>query len=168
MSFLKGHRLNLGNQYAKGQKHTDEWKEAMRLRMLGNTQGFVKGKPSPRKGKKSRFPAWNKGKKFPEQSGENHWNWKKVRNNIIEKHRFRGSVEWKNWRNSVFERDNYTCQNCGEKGVYLEPHHIIPLRENLIGMYEIGNGITLCSPCHKKTFWKEKEFAKKFTKLITR
>lgn len=26
MGFQKGHKLNIGNQYAKGIKHTEEWK----------------------------------------------------------------------------------------------------------------------------------------------
>ena len=43
MGFQKGHKINIGNQYAKGHKHTEEWKEQLRERMKGNTQGFQKG-----------------------------------------------------------------------------------------------------------------------------
>ena len=27
------------------------------------------------------------------------------------------------WRNEVFRRDNFTCQDCGQKGGRLEAHH---------------------------------------------
>jgi len=35
----------------------------------------------------------------------------------------RKSKEYKEWRKAVFERDNYTCQECGSKKD-LHPHHI--------------------------------------------
>lgn len=42
--------------------------------------------------------------------------------------RIRGSSEYKQWRDDIFRRDNWTCQKCGarsQKGktVYLEAHH---------------------------------------------
>lgn len=65
--------------------------------------------------------------------------------------RLRHSVEYRNWRKSVFERDNYTCQNCGEKGGYLEADHIKPLVFFPELAFELSNGKTLCDPCHRKT-----------------
>lgn len=165
MAFQKKHNLNIGNKYALGMRHTEEWKKEARERMKGNTQGFQIGEPSSRKGKKSRFPAWNKGKKMPEKSGENAWNWVKDRTKTSEKRRIRTSVEWREWRSKVFERDLYTCKECGISGVYIEPHHIIPIRENTDRLFDVNNGITLCRSCHKKTFRKESEFAKKYFQL---
>lgn len=57
-------------------------------------------------------------------------------------------VEYKIWRDAVFSRDDYTCQLCGQHGGYLEADHIKPwaLYEEL--RYVVGNGRTLCRPCH--------------------
>ena len=140
-----------GNQYAKGMKHTPEWKEEAKKRMLGNTNGFQKGHKI-RLGKK--WPeghyAWSKGMKLPEKSGENHPRWIKDRTSVMEKHRLRGTYEWKEWRSKVFERDLYTCQICNKSGCYLEAHHIKSFSEYPKLRFEISNGITLCQDCHIK------------------
>jgi len=54
------------------------------------------------------------------------------------------------WRKAVFERDDYTCQLCGEKGNYLNAHHIKEqsLYPNL--RFDLDNGQTLCRPCHQR------------------
>lgn len=158
----------IGNQYAKGRLHTPEYKEKMRQMMLGNTNGFKKGKPSPRKGKKSRFPAWNKGLKMPDKQGIHAWNWIEDRTFARERHRLHTTVEWKNWRTQIFQRDLYICQECGKSGTYLEAHHIIPTREEPDRIYDTYNGITLCKRCHKKTIWKESQFAEKYFAIITK
>ena len=75
--------------------------------------------------------------------------------------------EAKEWRRKVFERDAYTCQECGNRGypIKLQAHHIIPFstiveKYNLKSiidimkckeLWDINNGITLCTLCHKKT-----------------
>ncbi len=101
----------------------------------GNTNGFKKG-----------MITWNKGKKYLQISGEKHWNWKGgVGSRPI------GSFEYKLWRKSIFERDNYTCVFCGKKGVYLEADHIKPWALFPELHYDIKNGRTLCKPCHKTT-----------------
>lgn len=107
------------------------------------------------------------GKKRPDVSGANSWKWRKDRNAVLEKHRVRGSLDWKQWRASVFARDNFTCKECGVRGVYIEPHHIIPIRSNWNKLFDLNNGITLCRPCHKKTMWKEEDFADKYSALLS-
>lgn len=62
-----------------------------------------------------------------------------------------GRQEYKHWRTSVFERDNYTCQDCGVRGVYLEAHHIKSWVNHPECRHDIDNGLTLCKPCHKLT-----------------
>ncbi len=75
--------------------------------------------------------------------------------------RLRATRQYLQWRSDVFKRDNYHCQECGEKG-YLEAHHIIPLSEiimlfnvdsqnksvNCKELWDIGNGISYCKKCH--------------------
>lgn len=61
----------------------------------------------------------------------------------------RRSAEYKLWRKSVFERDDYTCQICGRRGVKLNAHHKKSYAYFPELRYAIDNGITLCVDCHK-------------------
>lgn len=58
--------------------------------------------------------------------------------------------EYKEWRKAVFSRDDYTCQDCGARGVKINAHHIRSYAYCIDLRYSISNGITLCVPCHKK------------------
>jgi len=115
-------------------------------------------------------PSGNKGKKHPEMgrhlsettkgerrspktefkkgqfAKEKHPMWK---GGITEEnHLARCSVEFKEWRKKVFERDNYTCQECGATKSYLHPHHIKEFAIYKELRYDANNGITLCKNCH--------------------
>lgn len=66
------------------------------------------------------------------------------------------SLAYKAWRTLVFERDNYTCQECGIKNglgktIYLHADHIKPFAFFPELRFEVSNGRTLCVPCHRKT-----------------
>jgi hypothetical protein len=61
----------------------------------------------------------------------------------------RRSAEYKQWRRSVFERDNYTCRTCGKRGVCINAHHIKSYAHFPDLRYDVSNGITLCVQCHK-------------------
>jgi hypothetical protein len=105
------------------------------------------------------------GKKRPNISGENSGSWK---GGITPwKKALRNALEYRAWRRLVFARDNYTCQECGKYGGYLESHHIVPLKETTEFMLDINNGITLCRPCHVKTMGKEKLFEKKYSLIVS-
>lgn len=57
----------------------------------------------------------------------------------------------KQWRRSVYEKDNYTCQACGnDKGGNLNAHHILPYKYYKDSRFDVDNGITLCEDCHKE------------------
>lgn len=67
--------------------------------------------------------------------------------------RIRNSQVYAQWRESVFERDNYTCQCCGAhsgKGnpVFLNAHHVESFSDHPDLRFDIDNGITLCNKCH--------------------
>jgi nitrate/TMAO reductase-like tetraheme cytochrome c subunit len=53
------------------------------------------------------------------------------------------------WRVKVFERDNYTCRECGKRG-QLQAHHKKSWAENVALRFNVRNGITLCVDCHAK------------------
>lgn len=70
--------------------------------------------------------------------------------------RDRECVEYKKWRKSVYERDEYTCQNCGKTGGKLNAHHIKPYKDFPEFRYDIDNGITLCEKCHRELHKKKR------------
>ena len=61
----------------------------------------------------------------------------------------RNTAEYRAWRKSVFERDNYTCQMCGRRDKKLNAHHIERYRNCIERRTDVENGITLCCDCHK-------------------
>jgi len=131
---------------------------------------------------------WNKGLKWPEMSGENHPSkkpeyrekfsrlldgkkavlrgpdhpqWKGGKTPLIQK--LRNCPQYAEWRNKVFEHDQYACLVCGDaKGGNLEAHHVRQfatiIHKNKITTYEEGlqdkdlwnpkNGVTVCEDCH--------------------
>ncbi len=124
---------------------------------------------------------WNKGKKATEeaiknqskahvglQRGIKHPNWKGGLTPVVMS--IRNSFRYRQWRNDVFTRDNFTCQLCQTrsgmgKKVYIEADHfpilfseifhdnqIMSLEEaySCEELWDINNGRTLCLECHQK------------------
>lgn len=52
------------------------------------------------------------------------------------------------WRNSVFKRDNYTCDICKNIGVKIQAHHLNGWSYFKDERFNLENGITLCKKCH--------------------
>lgn len=93
---------------------------------------------------------WNKGLPSKRWSGKNNPNWKGGITKYTAK--IRRTIEYKKWRESVFKRDNYTCQFCGKRGGgRLEADHIIPQSISPHLRFDVNNGRTLCVSCHRKT-----------------
>jgi len=84
------------------------------------------------------------------RDGEEHWNWQG--GVTCPNHEARNTQDLKSWRRAVYQRDNYTCQRCGLKGVRkhpIEAHHIKAFALYPELRFEVNNGITLCKECHK-------------------
>jgi len=148
-SFKKGHKP--WNKNKKG-IHLSPETEFKKRELMGNTRGFKKGQ----------IP-WNKGLKGF-MAGEKNPSWKGGITPLV--NQIRNHFKSRQWRCDVFERDNYTCQLCNQKGKYLEADHypkrfskileeynIRTLKEalNCEELWNINNGRTLCLKCHNST-----------------
>ena len=158
-----------GNRNALGHRKSEKVKDILRKASRGNKNCL--GRKASIKTRKKMSKA-QKGKKrtlkwklFMSEAmrGDKCYNWKggitEINNTI------RSCFKYRQWRSDVFTRDNFTCQRCGKRGVKLNAHHIKAfssiLKENNIKTFEqamdceelwnINNGLTLCSECHKKT-----------------
>jgi hypothetical protein len=81
------------------------------------------------------------------QKRENHPKWKGGKTD--ERHLDMQSDRYRQWRISVFQRDNYRCKICFEGG-NIRAHHIEAYKTHPELRYDMGNGATLCDLCHKK------------------
>lgn len=86
----------------------------------------------------------------------------------------RNTPSYKNWRESVYERDDHTCQECGARSssgnpVYLNAHHIDPIKDNrnTLLIFDVNNGITLCEGCHNVTKGHEEDFIDRYAALVS-
>lgn len=149
--------------FNKGRIFTPEHKEKLRLAKLGKVgghKGFSHSKETKEKIRQKVIQVVKRGEDC------NFWKGGINTLSCI----IRKCWKMRQWRSDVFERDNYTCQECGarsssEKYVWIEAHHIISfsklLKEfnvksledalNCEQLWNISNGRTLCLNCHKKT-----------------
>ena len=76
---------------------------------------FTKGKPNPHnKEWNKKISDANRGKPKLKFRGENSPKWKGGISS--ENNKIRNSFEYKLWRKTVYERDDFTCQRCGQNG----------------------------------------------------
>ena len=153
------------------------WHKGLKIQTNTGRTHFKKGEHGSLKTefKKGQI-SYNKGKKFSKElrkkmslvkigknTGKDNWNWKGGITSL------RGQIyshfKTRQWRSDVFARDDFTCQECRQKGGNLEIHHIKPfniiIKENRIKtieqalnceeLWNINNGQTLCLKCHNKT-----------------
>jgi hypothetical protein len=149
-SHNKGKKLGKNPAHSIRMKGKIPWSKGKK----GLWIAWNKGKPAPwaenlpqrfKKGQKS----WNSGKPNYKWIGQNNPNWKGgiTPINLFIRH----TLEYKLWRKSVFERDNYTCIWCKQKGGVLNADHIKPFSQYPELRFAIDNGRTLCVDCHRTT-----------------
>lgn len=158
--------------WMKGKHHTKEANEKNRIAHLGKrnspTTEFKKGMIPWHKGRKGVYSeqvleAMSNTCKERFKDKRNHPSWKGGITPLAK--RIRNSLKYRQWRSDIFTRDDFTCQECNRRGIYLHAHHIesfaFILEINDIKTYEqamaceelwnINNGITLCKDCHDLT-----------------
>lgn len=118
---------------------TQEFKDKARQSKLGSKNPMFGKKPSIE----------TRVKLSTANSGDKSYSWKGGITDINKK--IRASLEYKLWRESVYERDNFTCVWCGIRGGKLNADHIKPFAHYPELRFAIDNGRTLCVPCHKTT-----------------
>lgn len=121
--------------------HTDKWKIANSILHRGKRNSLETRK-----------------KMAISKFGEMNPNW---RGGIsTETQLLRNSMEYKLWRNAVFERDKWICIWCFKKGgwskkekrqIILNADHIKPFISYPELRFAIDNGRTLCEDCHRTT-----------------
>jgi len=133
IKFKKGHKINLGRII------TDEHRKKLSDAKIGKKPNNF-GKPQSEETRR---------KQSLSLKGSKSYLWKGGITN--ENRAIRSSVDYKLWREKVFKRDNYTCQDCNERGVHLQADHIKQFAFYPELRFKLSNGRTLCKSCHKKT-----------------
>lgn len=106
--------------------------------------------------------------------GKNNPSWRGGKSSIYLL--IRATSKYSSWRQSVFIKDNFTCQKCKTFGGKLEAHHkkrfselLKEIEKNLplftlyegsliyAPLWDINNGITLCEKCHGEIHAKNKK-----------
>jgi len=134
-----------GKKIGKHKSHNLS-EEGRRALVESNKRRNWKTPEAKEKMKNRRKPAWIFLR------GRNNPNWKEDKIESQRNIMLRKTVRYKEWRKAVFERDCYTCQECGDKkGGNLEAHHIKSFSKYSRLRFNLSNGLTLCTKCHKKT-----------------
>ena len=93
------------------------------------------------------------------------WNWSKESRNKVKgrnsrmweggktkkNFKIRNSWRMKRWKQQILKRDNYTCQECGQRGGRLVADHIKPFCRYQKLRFNLKNGRTICKKCDLKS-----------------
>lgn len=129
-------------------EHRQNIRKAMKLayqtgKVTGLQPGAKKGKTVPERRRRELSEQW-KGKLNP------HWKGGVSKENKEVRQLMMGTLEYRLWREAVYERDGYACRRCLRTDERLNADHIKPwILYPELGL-AINNGQTLCVPCHKE------------------
>lgn len=170
-------------KWMQDRKASKETIEKMKLNSsrywLGKKRPEMTGKNHPNwKEKPIKVKTYGKGRKRPDTAermlknnptkgkfGKNHPKWVENKKSPFHKS-IRQFFKYRQWRLSVFKKDNFTCVMCGKTKTYFEADHY-PKRfidiintnniktfqeaENCKELWDVKNGRTLCKKCHLET-----------------
>ena len=128
------------NKARKGTKLSEEHKQKIAKAMKGKRNSL--GRVQPLEFRQHLSKLWK------DNPNHNHW----VDGKGAERHSARekdmSRLEYRLWREAVFQRDNWTCVRCQQVGGTLQADHIKLYSTHPDLRYEPTNGRTLCKPCH--------------------
>ena len=105
-------------------------------------------------------------KTLEKMRGRKAWNYIEDRTKL-KRHNRRNDMFYKEWRSSVWRRDNYKCKidnlDCNGR---IEAHHVLSWRDYPELHYEINNGITLCHHHHPRKRCDEVKLSPYFKELV--
>lgn len=81
------------------------------------------------------------------KTGQDNPNWRGGKN-ILDAVKKQLPVNWREKKVEAKDKDNWTCQNCGDSKSKMDSHHIIPVMCG--GTHGYWNLMTLCESCHTK------------------
>ena len=140
-----------------GKRLSEEHRKKLSLYNLKNPIRYWSGKKFSQETRKKISDSHLKNKE------KNH-NWKG--GIILLNEKIRKCFQYRQWRESIFRRDDYTCQKCGNRGGILNADHkkafaLIIIENNIKTIeeaidckefWDVNNGRTLCEkPCHRET-----------------
>jgi hypothetical protein len=73
---------------------------------------------------------------------------------------------WQQLRLKVFERDEWTCQNCYEIDKTLTVHHWYYEKDKEPWDYPLDSLITLCVDCHEQEYEQRKDYERMLLKIL--
>jgi 5-methylcytosine-specific restriction endonuclease McrA len=65
------------------------------------------------------------------------------------RHQYTTTIKEK-WRLDIFNNNDFTCQICNKRGSYLNAHHLDGWDKHENKRFDVNNGVTMCTKCHKK------------------
>ena len=119
--------------------------EKQRAKMMGRATAWLKGRKQSEAHRRAVAAYWAAN---PEK--HNHYVDGKGKERLGERRTAMGRIEYRLWREKVFERDNWTCVICKQRGGELNADHILPYVSHEALRYDIDNGRTVCRLCHLK------------------